>query len=154
MGMRYRAGKDHVTGQVALFASEKQGLPFQGAPEFPVALFMPTTAAFPLPVQHIAENMADLLNHKVPQHRLQPANEAIFYSRTDSGIMLRTRAEAGVSAPALNMVVSSKSSVADLGYDVLARMDQDFMKRVCDSIAAEDAPASQPKGPGAPAVRP
>lgn len=152
MGMKYRAAKDHVTGQVALFASEKQGLPFRGAPEFPVAIFMPTPEAFPLPAQQIAENMADLLNHKVPQHQLHSTNEAIYYSRTDNGIVLRTKGDEGVSTPALNMVVSSKSSVADLGHAVLARMDQNFMKRVCDTIAPAGEPAAQHKGPGGPAV--
>lgn len=148
MGMKYRAAKDSVTGQVALFASEKQGLPFHGAPEFPVAIFTPAVTDFPLPVQQLAENMADLLNHKVPQHRLSCTNEAVFYSRTDNGIALRTKAGEGVSTPAVCMVVSSKSSVADLGHAVLARMDQDFMKRVCDTIVPDAAPDVQHKGPG------
>ena len=154
MGMKYRAAKDSVTGQVALFASEKQGLPFHGAPEFPVAIFMPAAADFPLPIQQLAENMADLLNHKVPQHRLTCANEAVYYSRTDNGIMLRTKGDDGVSVPAVNMTVSSKSSVADLGHAVLARMDQDFMKRVCDTIVPEAEPRAQHNGPNGPAVRP
>ncbi len=154
MSMTYRAAKDHVTGQVALFASQKQGLPFQGAPLFPVAIFIPAAEDFPFSVQKLAENMADLLNHKVPQHQLDPANEAIFYSRTDNGIVLRTKGDEGVSVPALNMTVSSKSSVADLGHAVLARMDQDFMKRVCDTIKPEGEPAAQHKGPSGPSVQP
>lgn len=154
MGMKYRAAKDSVTGQVALFASEKQGLPFHGAPEFPVAIFMAATPDFPLPVQQLAENMADILNHKVPQHRLSCANETVFYSRTDNGIVLRTKSDQGVSIPAVNMTVSSKSSVADLGHAVLACMDQDFMKRVCDTITPDAAPEVQHKGPGGPTAQP
>lgn len=159
MVMRYRAAKDNVTGQVALFASDLQagdrpGLPFSGVPEFPVAIFMPATTGFPLPVQQLAENMADLLNHKIPQHRLSSANEAIFYNRTDNGIMLRTKAGEGVSNPAVSMAVSSKSSVADLGHAVLARMDQDFMKRVCDTITPESVTPVRHREPGSPPTGP
>lgn len=154
MALRYRAGKDTVTGQTALFGHEEEGLPFHGGAGFPLALFMPAAAAFPLPVQQLAENMADLLNRKVPRHSLHSGDEAVFYSRVDNGIMLRTKGDGGVSVPALSVIVSSKSSVADLGHEVLARMDQDFMKRVCDTIVPESAPEAQRKGPGTPVVHP
>ena len=153
MSLKYRAGKDSVTGQLALFAREKEGLPFHGAPEFPVAIFTVPDSGFPLPVRQVAENMADLLNHKIPLHQLSSGAEQIFYSRTDDGIVLKTRGE-GVSVPALSVTVSSKSTVADLGHSMLARMDQDFMKRVCDTIVPDHAPAAsvQQKGPTGPGV--
>lgn len=155
MSLKYRAAKDNVTGHLALFAREQDGLPFQGAPEFPVAILTAQSAAFPLAAQQVAENMADLLNHRAPAHKLSSGTEKIFYSRTDDGIILRTQ-NAGVSAPALTVTVSNKSSVADLGQSMLAKMDQDFMKRVCDTIVPGDVPtlSAQQKGPAGPGVRP
>ncbi|QQG36267.1 MAG: hypothetical protein HYS17_00290 [Micavibrio aeruginosavorus] len=154
MTMTYRAARDPVTSQLALFVRQKEGLPFNARHEYPVAIFSGATEAFPLEAQKVAENMADLLNHRTPLHKLSSGGARIFYSRTDDSIILRTRKCAGVSVPALTLMVSSKSSVADLGQDILTRMDQVFMKRVCDLIIPEkaSAPDLQQKRPEPPAV--
>jgi|GEM_PF-6314177 len=155
MSLKYRAGKDTVTGQLALFAREIEGLPFHGTPEYPVAIFTAPASGFPLPAQQVAENIADLLNHKIPLHTLSSGPEQILYSRTDNGVVLRTKGE-GVSVPALSVTVSNKSTVADIGHAMLAKMDQDFMKRVCDTIVPDHGWGAtvQQKGPAGPAAKP
>lgn len=167
MGVQFKAGRDQVTGQVALFATEnllgqKAGLPFNAKPSLPLAIFtkvghkapenIPDTMSAPdsLPLLQVAENVADILNHKMPQHRLSSAHEAVYYSRSAHGLILRTKAE-GISAPALMMTVSTKSSVADLGHDVLARMDGDFMKKLCDTLQPDNALKPAPAAAPAPA---
>ena len=156
MGLNYRAGKDTLTGQQALFAVQKGGLPFNSAPVFPVATLIAPTKGFPLSAQQVAENIADLLNHRAPLHRLSSGNEQIFYTRTDDAIILKTKGTGdGVSVPALSITVCSKSSVADVAQDVLALMDQDFMRRVCDTIVPDSEPAAtaQQKGPKGPSAK-
>lgn len=152
MTITYRAAKDPVTSQMALFVRQKEGLPFNAGQEYPVAIFSGAAQAFPLEAQKVAENMADLLNHRAPLHKLCCGDEHIFYSRTGDSIILKTRKESGVSVPALTLTVSSKSSVADLGQNVLDRMDQGFMKRVCDLIVPEalGVPEAQQKDPARP----
>lgn len=149
MTMTYRAAKDPVTSQLALFARQKEGLPFNAGHDIPVATFSSAAQAFPLEAQRLAENMADILNHRAPAHKLSSGDERIFYTRTSDSIILKTH-KSGVSVPAITVSVSSKSSVADLGQSLLARMDTDFMKRVCDMIVPEIAagPGVQQKEPG------
>lgn len=155
MIMKYRTDQDPVTGKPTLLARDEKTLPFNGQSEFPVATFSASPEGFPLDVQKVAQNIADLLNHRTPLHKLSSGRHDIFYSRTASSIILRTR-DTGVSAPALTIDISDKSSVADLGHAVLARMDQDFMKRICDAIVPDQALATsmQQKGPGGPGAQP
>ncbi|MCM2342924.1 MAG: hypothetical protein NDJ24_00010 [Alphaproteobacteria bacterium] len=149
MTMTYRAAKDPITSQLALFARQKEGLPFNAGHEIPVAMFSSAAAAFPLEAQRLAENIADLLNHRTPAHKLSSGDEHIFYTRTPDSIILKTH-KSGVSVPAMTVSISHKNSVADMGQSLLARMDQDFMKRVCDTILPEGAaaPEAQPQEPG------
>ena len=134
MTMKYRAATDTVTGQMAIFATES--LPFNSTSEFPVARFGAVEGTFPLEVQKLAENIADLLSHRTPVHTLSSGNRGIFYTRTPSSIILKTHTE-GVSQDALTLTVSDTSSVADYGADMLALIDQDFMQRVCDKITPD-----------------
>lgn len=151
MGVTYRARRDQVTGQVALFAHQHETLPFNAAPDIPVALLTAGLTvgdeAGALPVLAIAENIADLLNHKTPQHSVTLGTGALFYSRTDHAITLRRREADPVSHPAVIMTVSSKSSVADLGQQLLTRMDNGFMKKLCDTCALSTRAVPAQKGP-------
>lgn len=156
MGITYRAGFDPVTKLMALFAHEtsdaqaatkESALPFHAKLDVPVALFTKLGDQSPLHAQHVAENMADLLNNKTPQHKLVSAPHKIFYSRTENALTLRNGENEGVSTPALMMMVSSKSSATDLGRHIIERMDNDFMKKLCDSIQTEHRPTPEARGP-------
>lgn len=147
MGVTYRARRDQVTGQVALFAHQQETLPFNAAPDIPVALLTAGDEGPALPVLAIAENIADLLNHKTPQHSVTLGSGALFYSRTDHAITLRRREADPVSHPAVILTVSSKSSVADLGQQLLTRMDNGFMKKLCDTCALPTRAVPAQKGP-------
>jgi hypothetical protein len=145
--MKYRAAIDPTLGRLAIMASESGGnLPFNVPVEFPVATFSSAVADFPLDTKKLAENIADLLNHRAPLHTLPADGRQIFYTRTDDGIVFKTHqdGQAGVSVPAVTIAVSSKSSVADLGHSMLLRMDRDFMKRVCSAFVAETAAEAHP----------
>lgn len=139
MTLKYRAAIDPTLGKLAIMVREGGSLPFNTPVEFPVATISSVSTHFPLDTKKLAENIADLLNHRTPMHALPADGQQIFYTRTDDGIVLKTHqgGQAGVSVPAVAITVSSKSSVADLGHSMLSRMDQDFMKRVCGAFIAE-----------------
>ncbi len=148
MTMKYRAAIDPTLGRLAIMASEGGGnLPFNAPAEFPVATFSSVAPDFPLDAKKLAENIADLLNHRTPMHTLPTEGQKIFYTRTDDGIVLKTHqgGQAGVSVPAITLTVSSKSSVADLGHSMLSRMDQGFMERLCGAFAAETGADARPQ---------
>ncbi len=146
MTTKYRAAQEPVTKKMAIFARDAGHLPFNEHTEFPVATFMVQASNPPFDAQKLAENMADLLSHRTPIHQLSSGGEQIFYSRTDESIILRTR-NGGVSVPAITITIS-KSSASDVGREMLGRMDQDFMKRVCDTITPDTAPAASPPPSG------
>lgn len=148
MTVKYRAAIEPTLGRLAIMASENGGnLPFNTPVEFPVATFSSAAADFPLDAKKLAENIADLLNHRTPMHTLPSDGRQIFYTRTDDGIVLKTHqsGQEGVSALAVAITVSSKSSVADLGHSMLSRMDRDFMKRVCGAFVADTGAEAHPQ---------
>ena len=146
MTLKYRAAIDPTLGKLAIMAREGGSLPFNTPVEFPVATISSVSADFPLDTKKLAENIVDLLNHRTPVHTLPAGGRRIFYTRTDDGLVLKSHAggdQPGVAVPVVTLTVSRKSSVADLGHQMLARMDADFMKRVCDVIVPDSAAAVQ-----------
>ena len=159
MTMKYRAATDTVTGQMAIFACPAESPLFNRHSEFPVAILSAQGSGFPLDKKELAENMADLLNHLKPRHTLVAQGHEIFYTPRETGLILKTRPvgdDSGVSVAAVTMVISDKNSVTDYARDMLARMNPDFMKKVCDTITPDPAVAAklQQTGTSGQAFRP
>lgn len=144
----YRAGPDAVTGQIALFARTGARLPFRARPDIPVAIF--TGLEESLSIKQVADHVAALLNDMPsPAAAALRTDASLYYSRSAQAITLRTHQSGAVSQPAVIMNVSSKSSVADLGTALLARMDEGFMKNLCERLQSGAAARPQLQGPQA-----
>ena len=159
MTIKYRAAVDSVTGKMSILAHEVESLPFNKSAEFALAMFSNADKGFPLDTEKLAENIADVLLNFKPRHTLSSDGHAVFYTPTETGIILKTRAageQSGVAAPAVTMIISDKSSVADHARDMLARMNPDFMKKICDTIVPDPALAArlQQTGKSGPGFQP
>lgn len=127
-----------------MFARDKTALPFKATPDMPLAILTGLSSPQGLPPHQLAENMASLLNDQPAPHGMGYTTGSLFYSRTPQGITLRTRDAGCVSVPAVQIHISHKSSAADLGQVLLAKMDNQYMEKLCRSLTAG---ATGPKGP-------
>lgn len=160
MGMKYWADIDETTKKLSLLGSDmddsRNSLPFGKAFKFAVATFS-VKEGCPLNAQQFAENIASLLNNRTAPHHISAEAQQIYYSRTPAGFNLRTKAESGpgLSQEAIAITFVDKGHQAAIGDRVKHRMDNDFMKKVCDGIVCDGAHSvPQHKGPGRPAVQP
>lgn len=159
MGIKFWADIDETTKRLSLLASDtddsRSHLPFGKVFRFPVASFE-VEANCPLDAKKFAENIASLLNNLKPLHHIPAEAQQIHYRRFPTGFSLTSKAQRGPgqSEEVIGIVFENKGQQAIIGGDVLHRMDNDFMKKVCDGIVCDSAVhVPQHKGSSGPAAK-
>ena len=160
MTLKYWADIDETTKQLSLLGSDtddsRHHLPFGKIFKFAVATFT-VKEGCPLDAQQFAQNIASLLNNRTAPHHISADAQQIHYSRTSAGFFLKAKPEGGpgVSQDVIEITFADKGHQAVIGDSIRHRMDNDFMKKVCDGIICDGLNVTpQHRGPTGPTAQP